>query len=398
MYQGWKVTLAGAGVNFLVGITYAWSIIAGGLTREFGWTQTQTALPYTVFIVSYSLCMVAAGRLQDKIGPRWMVAAGGLLIGGSFLISSLVLTPLGVAAFWGLLFGIGSACCFASVTPAAIKWFPPSKRGMIAGIVVTGIGVSALVLSPSLNALVQHGGVRITFVVTGLVLLLGIVFLAQFIQNPSSSRQDDPGSQQAVVTPWNHIFKQSHFYVLWVMFCITTGIGLTFTAHMHTIASTMASYEKGYVMVIVFSFFNASGRILSGILSDRLGRSKAMTLVFIVMTLSLLLILTISSPLMMGVAAMFLGLTYGGLFSLFPATTASYFGVENFGYHYGLVFTGLGAGGLFPLLAGHFYDQSGTFTLVFTGLLILCLFVILFSVYLGRQEDKIYQSNKTESF
>lgn len=394
MYQGWKVTLAGAGVNFLVGITYAWSIIAAGLTREFGWTQTQTALPYTVFILCYSLSMVAAGRLQDKAGPRVMVVWGGIMVGGAFLLSSLFMTPLGVAVFWGLLFGIGLACCFASVTPAAIKWFPPSRRGMIAGIVVTGIGVSALLLSPALHLLVQLG-VRTAFVVTGLVLLVGVVSLAQFIQNPPPATEDAREIASISSKSWHHIFKQTHFYILWVMFCITTGIGLTFTAHMHTIAQTMASFEQGYVMVIIFSFFNAAGRITSGILSDRLGRSKAMTLVFIVITFSLLLILTIRSPLMMGMAAMFLGLTYGGLFSLFPAATASYFGVENFGFYYGLVFTGLGAGGLFPLLAGRLYDLYGTFSAVFTGLLFLCLLVIILSIYLGRREEEIMRSNKS---
>lgn len=388
IHQGWKVALAGAGVNFLGGITYAWSIFARGLTEELGWAQAQTSLPYTVFVVSYSLFMVLAGRLQDRVGPTRVVAAGGLLVGGAFLLSSMFLTPLGVALIWGLLFGLGMACCFASVTPAAIKWFPPSQRGLVTGIVVTGIGVSALVLSPALNYFIQFGVAR-TFRGTGIILLAGILFLSRYIKNPPGDKGKEPAGE--TTQDWCTVLRTPHFYILWTMFFIATGIGLTFTAHMHSIAFVQASLQGGFLFVTIFSFFNATGRIVAGFLSDRLGRSRAMTVVFMAMSFSVVLLLLTRTPLQMGLAAMSIGLSYGSLFSLFPAASATYFGVKNFGFNYGLVFTGLGAGGLFPLLAGFLFDRYGDFRLVFSLFLLLSLLLVALSLYLSRREQGIPQ-------
>ncbi|MBS4021984.1 MAG: MFS transporter [Dethiobacter sp.] len=131
LYQGWKVTLAGMGINFLVGMSYTWSIFGRGLSTQFGWTQAEAALPYTVYIFCYSLMMIVAGRLQDKIGPRITATAGSILVGASFIISSFFLQPYSVAIIWGLLFGAGLACCFASATPAAVKWFAAALHWLL---------------------------------------------------------------------------------------------------------------------------------------------------------------------------------------------------------------------------------------------------------------------------
>jgi len=382
LYKGWKVAIAGTSINFLMGISYTWSIFASGLVREFGWTQAQAALPYTVFIFCYAFIMVITGRIQDQLGPRLVVVAGSFFLGGAFILSSIFLTPSGVAIFWGLFYGIGFACGYASVTPAALKWFPVNRKGLVTGLVVSGAGLSAFVMAPTVNLLVG-GGVQRAFLIIGVVLLAGIIFLAQFVSNPPdmNSQKD---SQKGEVERWYRILKIPQFYMLWIMFCFMTGTGLTFVTHMNRIVEVHTSFEKGYIMVGLFAFFNAAGRLAVGFLSDLVGRRRAMVIVFSTTMVTMFFTLIIQSPLMMGAAISVLGLTYGGLYSLFPATTVSYFGEANFGLNFGLIFTGLGIGGLFPLLAGYLFEYHGNFSSTFILLGAVCLVSVILSLIIKK--------------
>lgn len=377
--KGWQVALAGLGINFLGGISYAWSIFGRGLTRELGYSQGQASLPYTVFMFCYAICMIVAGGVQDRIGPGRTIRAGGILVGLSFILAAFFRAPALVAVVWGSLFGAGLACCFSSSTPAAMKWFPPERRGLVAGVVVGGMGLSALVMAPLVNTLIVRG-VAFAFLVSGIVLGSGIVLLAGLVSNPPSPVA--AAYTGGAVSGRFQALQSQDFYLLWIMFLLTTTTGLTFASHLDRISRVQASYEKGYLMISLFALFNAAGRPLGGFLSDFLGRVRAMTVTFFIMTATLLYLVRAVTPLSLSVAVAFLGLTYGGVFSLFPAAAASLFGESNFGFNYGLVFSAIGIAGFFPYIAGVLFDRHGNFTLAFLLLSLFSFLALLLSVFL----------------
>lgn len=384
LYEGWKVGLAGAGINFLLGVPYSWSIIATGLSRQLDWSPVQAALPYTVFLLVYAFSMVFAGLLQDRVGPRPVVIAGSLLFSVATLLSAFLLTPAGVTTMWGVFYGVGAACCFAAVTPAAMKWFPPEKKGMITGVVVLGAGVSAFLMAPLIYGLL-HMGMRNTFLVLGLFLLAGATPLARMIKVPPG--EPVPAGRSIIAADaytWRGIFSCPQFYLLWLMFWIGTGVGVTFVTHLDSISRVQTAFERGYILVALFAFFNAAGRILAGLASDRLGRDKAMILDFSITLLALVLLLWAASPLHLGVVISILGLAYGGLYTLFPAAVATYFGDKNFGLIYGLVYTGLGLAGIFPLLAGYLFSRQGDFQGAFILLIAASGAAVILSFFLRQ--------------
>lgn len=380
MYEGWKVTLACAGIAFLSGITYSWSIFASGLIRELGWTQTQAAFPYSIFIFCYALLMAISGRMYDRSGPRLVISIGSIFIGFSFILSIFFLSPYSLAITWGLLVGIGISCCYASVTPAAIKWFPMHRKGLVTGTVVFGMGFSAVVMAPVINLLVEQG-LKKAFLFTGIIIPVGIFLLAQLVKNPPQSHSPQITAPKA--ENWTLILHYPQFYRLWLMFCFTTGVGLTFVTHLTRIVEVQTGFGKGYIMVAFFAFFNALGRLAAGWLSDRAGCNRTMIMVIGTMTLALYHVLFIQAPVIMGLTISVLGMTYGGLYSLFPAATVIYFGEENFGLNFGLIFTGLAAAGIFPLIAGYLFELRGDFSSTFVLLLVLSMFAVFLS-FLGK--------------
>ena len=104
--------------------------------------------------------MVPAGRLQDKFGPRVVAAIGGILVGLGFIITSLTTTPVGFVIGFGILSGAGIGCGYAAATPAAVKWFPASKTGQIAGIVVSGFGLASVYAAPLAKVLLVQFGMQ----------------------------------------------------------------------------------------------------------------------------------------------------------------------------------------------------------------------------------------------
>jgi len=76
--HGWRVTMAGLGINLALGVLYSWSIVRGGMEdADWGWTAWQMSLPYSIACLVFCLVMVPAGRMQDKLGPRLVATIGG---------------------------------------------------------------------------------------------------------------------------------------------------------------------------------------------------------------------------------------------------------------------------------------------------------------------------------
>ena len=387
--RAWLVTAAGTLINFFLGVCYTWSLFARNLVEESGWSQAGAALPYTVMIICYSLFMVPAGSFQDKLGARRITTLGAIFAGTAFLLGSFATTPLLMAFFFGFFYGVGIACCYVSLTPAAIKWFSTEKSGLISGIVVSGTGASALIASPLVNILLQHYGVHNTMRLLGVIVFGACIVLAQFVAEPEQkirynladnpSRKEDDSVQ---LTEYNYkeMLKTGQFYQLWLMLCLSAGTGLMFIAHLDSIVLHLLSIPVGFIMVSLFSLSNTLGRLIAGALADRLGSIKAMTLVFLLMCMAWVLLLVPSSMLTVSAATLIAGFCYGGIYGVFPATIVNYYGLKNFGLNFGLLFTAISVAALLgPYFGGLLFDLADSYSILFAVSLLFCLLVAFLS-------------------
>jgi OFA family oxalate/formate antiporter-like MFS transporter len=153
------------------------------------------------------------------------------------------------------------------------------------------------------------------------------------------------------------------------MFVLAASAGLMIISQVALIAKDQAHIDKlGYAPVAILAIFNTCGRFVSGFLSDRIGRTNTMILAFALQAVNMFAFFYYTTPTMLIFGAAFTGLCYGTIFTLFPATTADFYGVKNLGVNYGLVFTGFGVAGVIgPMLAGkirdHFHNYHNAFTI-----------------------------------
>jgi len=433
--KGWTVTLAGIGINLALGVLYTWSVIKKAIPSEWGWSDADKALPYSIACIVFACVMVPAGRLQDRIGPRWVATAGGILTGIGCIIASYAVTVIWFVVGFGIFAGAGIGLGYAAATPPAVKWFSARKTGLIAGLVVAGFGLASVYISPIANHLTgfsltgkplpevvelarakdladevymkarevitvsesEFGGLDVTFVakelevkdtarkdaaaqllalkernihrtlrVFGIGFLVVVTLLAQFLVAPPPGYQPPdagPGAAKAAAAAINlgpsQILRTPLFYLLWLMYAFAAGAGLMIIGNITTIAK-LGKIEAGFILVALLAIGNAAGRIIAGMLSDRIGRLWTMCIIFLFQACLMMILRTgLSDMIAFVVVSMLLGFNYGACLSVFPSAVKDNFGLKNFGINYGLVFTAWGVGGfIFPLAAGKLFEAA----------------------------------------
>jgi MFS family permease len=398
--RGWVVTLAGMGLNLALGILYAWSVFSKQLVETvekggFGWTKTQATLPYTIAIACFALMMIPAGRLQDKLGPRVVASAGGVLTGLGLIVASLS-SPASTAPAmvgFGLLAGTGFGLGYAAATPAAVKWFPPEKKGLITGLVVAGFGIAPVYIAPLSKHLLGTYGIQASFRLLGIAFLVVATAFAQLIRNPekpaASLKAPLPGAAAAprVDATWRDMLRTKMFYMLWVQYACAATAGLMIIGHMAKIVSVQSgnTIKIGFVFVALLAVFNASGRIVAGIISDYIGRVVTLGIVCIMQASAMFFFpsFTTIGGFILGSAVV--GFSYGACLSIFPSATADQWGTKNMGLNYGALFTAWGVGGVVgPMLAGKIADATGSYTGAYNiaGMLLMLAFVLAMLSYI----------------
>lgn len=361
---GWRVTMAGLGINLALGILYTWSIFKMTIKESivsgdglFNWSLASLNDPYAVCCLVFAFAMIFAGRLQDKLSPKITAVIGGILTGLGLIIISFSTAWISWIIGFGILMGMGLGFGYASATPPAIKWFPPAKTGMIAGIVVAGFGLASVYIAPLAIFLIAKFGLSQSMLIFGIAFLVIVSALAQFLVNPPEGyvhpdavQNKTTAAASAINFEPGKMLKTVTFYKLWIIFCIASGAGLMIIGGVAGMAK-QGMGQMAWVVVALMAVGNASGRVVAGILSDRIGRANTLfiMLIFQAIVISSLLFITPAQVMLLVIAAMLIGFNYGTNLSLFPSATKDFFGLKNFGVNYGLVFSAWGVGGfIFP--------------------------------------------------
>jgi len=376
--KGWWVAFSGMGLNLALGVLYAWSVFSKQLTETvdnggFGWSKTEASIPYTVAIACFALMMVPAGRLQDKFGPRLVASMGAVFTAAGLVLSSLATATniLPAVIGFGCLSGIGFGLGYSAVTPAAVKWFPSEKKGLITGIVVSGFGLAPVYIAPFSKFLITDYGIDDAFRILGATFAVFAVFIAQFIVNPPVMRNASSQfgarswSDRGDFT-WREMVRTPTFYQLWFAYVCAATAGLMIIGHLAKIVSLQSgnTITTGFLFVVLLAFFNAAGRIIAGIVSDRIGRIRTIMVVFLSQAAVMFFFSSFSTVGAFIVGSAVVGLSYGACLSLFPSATADFWGTKNLGLNYGIMFTAWGVGGVFgPIMAGKIADLTGSYSL-----------------------------------
>ncbi len=379
--QGWSVVLAGTGINLALGVLYAWSIFKGAITESiskggegaFNWDPASVNDPYAVACLVFAAAMILAGKIQDKFGPRLTCMLGGLLVGAGFILAAQSTEYWSWVLGFGVLAGAGIGFGYSAATPPALKWFPPARTGLVAGIVVSGFGLASVYIAPLAKYLLVTRGLQQSMFLFGVAFAVVVSALALLIRNPPAGYVPaaTPGAAKAKasvvenLTPMQ-VLGTGKFYTLWATFFIGAGAGLMVIGSVAGMAKQSMG-EMAFLAVAIMAVGNAAGRIVAGIVSDKIGRANTLAIMLafqaLLMFAAMFVIGGNSRAVVLVLLATFIGFNYGTNLALFPSLAKDLWGLKNFGMNYGILFSAWGVGAFVLVrVAEMLKAASGSFT------------------------------------
>ncbi len=393
-------------IQLALGAIYAWSVFTPSLAEN-GWSKGDTQWVFSIGLASFAVFMVFAGFKLKTWGPQKLAILGGVLLGLGYFLGGLT----GGTDFWSLLLLIGllggAGIGIAYVVPIAVgmQWFP-DKKGMITGLAVAGFGFGALLwvkLAGSWGHLIDNMGLSTTFMIYGAVFALMVIIGGLWMKFPPAGwfpegykeekvENSDDAKDVGGYTPLQMLAKPQ-FYLIFLTFVFSAGAGLMSIGLMklypmealqaNGMDAVKASAVAGTAMAVFFSLANGLGRILWGLISDKLGRKTSIIIMTATQGIIVLLFTFMAgNEMLLYLGATLIGFNFGGNFALFPTITADTFGAKTVGQNYPFVFLAYGVGGIFgPLLGGKMGD-AGNFPMAFTilGIAVLLGTVLIFLV------------------
>ncbi|MFW7526051.1 OFA family MFS transporter [Vibrio ostreicida] len=383
-----RILLAGFCINLCLGILYAWSVFNKALVTEAGWSAAEASAPYAMATITFSVCLLVAGILQDRMGPRKILLLGTSLTGLGMIASGFATTPLLLNMTFGVITGAGIGFGYACLSPSAMKWFHPSKKGMVNGLIAAGFGLAAIYLAPLTAALIEHVGIQTSFMLLGAGILAIAVPLAATIYNPPAGYTPTPPQVKAgQIAPtvvdtedvnWRSMLKTPQFYSLWIMYALAASVGLMIIGNITTIASIQADLPNAVYLASVLAVFNSGGRVVAGMLADKIGGVRTLLLAFLLQGVNMALFAGFDSEFTLVVGTAIAAVGYGTLLAVFPTLTAEFYGLKNYGTNYGVLYTAWGLGGAigaavvgYSMTSGGHYGIAYSVSAVMMGVCIL---------------------------
>ncbi len=364
----WWRLAGGILMNLALGTLYAWSVFVTPLEHDFGWHRSQTSTVFTFAAVMFAAALLVGGRVQDRFGPFWISLTGSLLYSLSFFLFSYTSSLYFLYFVYGVLGGIGTGLGYGIVVPVMAKWFP-DKIGLAIGLALAGFGTGSAVFGPLANlVLFPRFGWRTSCVILSGIFLVMTMIGAFLLKNPPShggrTVADHPAVGAAAARHQfapGEVLRTPAFYLLWLAFGLGSTAGLMVISQLIPFAKNqgIASATIATVALIVGAFGNVSGRVLSGGLSDLMGRLNVLRAVLGLSVIAMPALFWAGTRIAwLYVLIYIVYFSYGSQASVIPSTVADFWGTRHAGTNYGLIFTAWGfAGILGPTIGGVLFDR-----------------------------------------
>ncbi|QHE54053.1 OFA family MFS transporter [Pontibacillus sp. HMF3514] len=390
----WLIALSGVGIHLSIGSVYAWSNFTNPLVNEFGWSNSQVQLTFSLAILFLGLAAAFLGSFVEKHGPRksGLLAATlfGLGVAGSGLAVNFGSLPL-LYIFYGALGGIGLGVGYIAPVSTLVKWFP-DRRGLATGLAIMGFGFAAAISSPIMDSLIKSVGIAATFYILGIAYFVIMLISSLYLEKPPEGwmpsgfqEKVEKGEKKvkadlAQLTA-NEAVKTKRFYYLWLMLFInvTCGIAILSAAKPLAEESVGLSTAEAAALVGVLGLFNGFGRIGWATLSDYIGRPNTYTSFFVLQIVAFAILPNVSSVIIFQILLAIVYTCYGGGFASIPAFIGDIFGTKQLGAIHGYILTAWAAAGLVgPLFAAWIKDTTGSYEnslIFFAGLFVVALVI-----------------------
>jgi MFS family permease len=349
--------------------SYAVFLVA--FIEEFGWTRAQSSIAYSVSQLISGVTSPLVGVLVDRLGPRRLVLFGGVLLALGLLASSFVHALWELILLYGFIMTFGANCLGLVVFVPLLSRHFVHNRGMAVAIVQSANGFARAFSAPVSQLLIMGLGWRGAYLAQGSLMAAAVLPLAALFRGTEPMRTVAPQTAASASWTLSRAMRTPHFWLLFLVY-VFTGLG-SFLVALHQLAfAVTVGFDRLYAAgVLGFgAFLSLPGVIVTGWLSDRIGRELSAVITYGTSIFGVACALLITAPdqhLLLWLHSCFFGLTWGARGPSITAKTADLFPGPQLGTILGGITIGTGLGSaLGSWLAGWSFDLTGSYRMAFS--------------------------------
>jgi len=348
-----------------VGSMISYSVFFKHLLDEFGWSRAFISGASSMTMFTMGTMGILFGRLNDRIGPRFILLASGLSLAGGFLLMSRLEVGWQLYVFYGLMVGVGMSTHDIVTLSTIARWFR-RRRGIMTGLVKAGTGMGQFFVPLMASALIAAIGWRSTYVVIGLMVLGVYLVAARLVRRCPEEMglvpdgipaNGEPVLQTDGVLLGEALRTPQFWLCCFSFFCVVFG-AMTILTHIVMHGTDLGMTEGSAAAVVsTIGVLSIAGRLTIGTISDRVGSRRAFLVCFAVLIVALLWLQSASGGWMLFTFAVVYGFAHGGFYTVLSPTVAELFGLRAHGAIFGIAyFWGTLGGTIGPVVAGRVYD------------------------------------------
>ncbi|NQV21058.1 MAG: MFS transporter [Rhodospirillales bacterium] len=380
LFQGWIVVGATTVVmTTAYGAQFSFGVFLPYIEADTGWDRELISRAFAIYICLYAFLSIVSGPLTDRLGPRPVIAAGGVLLGAGYWLLGRVDAQWELFAVLAVVLAAGMSAAFVPCSATVVRWFV-RQRGRAVGITTAGASLGNMLAPPLAATLITAVGWRESFGWIGLGVAVTIVLASVLTVRdpadrgllPDGDTKADLVAEQAIngggqIWTLADARRTRAFWILTAILFLTWLVVFLPAVHLASFAIDMGMSAMSAAWVLsAIGVGGIIGRPLVGAVSDRVGRLPALGFVLAAQVFVFALLPATDSWWMLCLEAFGFGFGYGGTTTLFPAIVGDYYGRESVGAIVGFVFAIAGSSAAFgPWLAAYLYTQSGNYDMAF---------------------------------
>ncbi|WP_277977139.1 L-lactate MFS transporter [Pantoea endophytica] len=383
------LTLIGTIITqFALGSVYTWSLFNGPLANKLDAPISEVAFSFGLLSLGLAIASSLAGKLQERFGVRNVTIGAGILMAVGFWLTAHADNLMMLYLSAGILVGLADGAGYLMTLSNCVKWFP-ERKGLISACSIGAYGLGSLGFKFICGALLSAQGLENTFMIWGVLAMSMIIVGALLMRD--APMQKSGGNMQLEAKDYTlaQSVRLPQYWMLALMFLTACMSGLYVIGVAKDIGEGMVhlSAQTAANAVTVIAIANLSGRLILGVLSDKMARIRVITLAQIVSLLGMsILLFTHMSESTFFLSLACVAFSFGGTITVFPSLVSDFFGLNNLTKNYGLIYLGFGIGSVLgSLVASAFGGFTVTFSLIMT-LLVISL-VLSLSIRLPNRQN-----------
>ena len=398
MNSRYRYIMIGFATLLFMGVGLAWSIFVVPVETLFGWTRAQTSLVFTINILCFSVGSILAGILSKHFKYQHILKLAAILIALGFILSGSVKEVWQLYLTYGVIAGSGIGMGYNCIISSCPIWMP-EKSATATGLLLMGYALSTAIFGPVLNTLINSVGIVNTFRILGALCGSCIFFFSFFIRIPTLEEASQlpqapkkSTSKESIIT--SDMIKMPVFWVYLVISMIFAGVGLVITNHNAPILTEdlLMSASSASLIISIVSITNGVARFCWGMLFDKLGVQKCITMIgiFSILTIGgVYLGYQTKSLVLYIISACLVMVVYGGNATTSPAIIRSLFGNRTFSLNFSVASLNAIPASFIPTIIGSLQTINNSYSLPFILLLGVCVLNFGLVMIFNKQVKKM---------